>query len=75
MKRDLERAIKGNDRAAERVQKNALLFMPGEEIVKARTAIAAEDQAILDRYKEQLAAESTVEESKRKREKGKGGKT
>ena len=73
VKRDLERAIKGNDRAAERVQKNALLFMADDEIENAWAPVSAADHVILDRYKERMAAEAAVQEPKGNQ--GEGGTT
>ena len=75
LKRDMERAIKGSDRASDRVQKNALLLMADDETENPRAPVSAADQAILDRFKERIAAEVAVQEPKRKRGKGQGGKT
>lgn len=75
VKRDMERAIKGSDRAADRVQKNALLFMADDETENARAPVSAADHAILDRFKERIASEAAVEEPKQDQGNGKGGTT
>ncbi len=75
VKRDMERAFKGSDRAADRVQKNALLFMADDETENARAPVSAADHAILDRFKERIASEAAVEEPKQDQGNGKGGTT